>query len=190
MPIKPGLKCHYGPTNTFLVETAIGLMELVCCPKGVHSLSQLSTITDANFKPRPGQKVCVKSQLYQDNGYTYKPAVQCVEWLRDYFSPGRITSEPPRLCITGAKEGSFTGKVWKTLAEKVTYGQTISYRDLAVLCECPNGSRAIGQAMRSNPYQLIVPCHRVIQSSGKLGNYSSGQKNTVKEWLLNHEEAI
>jgi methylated-DNA-[protein]-cysteine S-methyltransferase len=42
--------------------------------------------------------------------------------------------------------------------------------------------------MRRNPFQLIVPCHRVIRSNGVMGNYGGGERNTVKFWLLKHEQ--
>ncbi|PSN50012.1 hypothetical protein C0J52_03293 [Blattella germanica] len=48
-------------------------------------------------------------------------------------------------------------------------------------------AQAVGNAMASNPLQIIVPCHRVIRSGGLLGQYSRGTKNTVKLWLLEHE---
>ena len=84
---------------------------------------------------------------------------------------------------------SFTENVWKTLATEVPLGTTISYGNLAVKSGGkPTASRAVGQVMRNNPVGIIVPCHRVVLSSGSIGNYSGGQKNCVKEWLLHHEK--
>ena len=51
-------------------------------------------------------------------------------------------------------------------------------------------SRAAGGAMRLNQVPLLVPCHRVVQSGGKLGNFMSGKGVVLKEWLLKHEGAI
>jgi len=48
-------------------------------------------------------------------------------------------------------------------------------------------SRAVGAAMKSNPFQLMVPCHRVINSGSKMGAYSGSRRNKTKEWLLKHE---
>ena len=76
-----------------------------------------------------------------------------------------------------------------TLASKVPLGTTITYGQLAVKSGGKStSSRAVGQAMRNNPVGIIVPCHRVILSSGKIGNYSGGLKNCVKQWLLDHEK--
>ena len=78
--------------------------------------------------------------------------------------------------------------MWQTLAEKVGFGSTVSYGGLAELSgSTSKASRAVGQAMRTNPVMVIVPCHRVLPSSGALGNYSGGCKNSVKAWLLKHE---
>lgn len=57
------------------------------------------------------------------------------------------------------------------------------------MCGNARACRAVGMAMRNNQISLIMPCHRVIQSGGKVGNYSGGQKNKIKEWLLKHEGA-
>lgn len=86
--------------------------------------------------------------------------------------------------------GSFTSTAQKVLTEKVLYGQTISYKNLAALCGNEKACRAVGMAMRNNPISFIVPCHRVITHSGHLGNYSGGHKNKIKQWLLTHENAI
>ncbi|XP_067672753.1 methylated-DNA--protein-cysteine methyltransferase-like isoform X2 [Haliotis asinina] len=192
MPGKAKLACHHGPTNTFTVTTPIGNMELISCPKGLHFLNQGDSINDDNFKPDLSVKVEVKSQLYQDNGYTYKPALVCVDWLRAYFNQPRLEKDPvmPTICPSVVKEGSFTARVWKTLPEQVGFGQTISYGELAKLCESPRASRAVGMAMATNVIQLIMPCHRVINSNGQLGNYAWGKKNSVKDWLLRYEGAI
>lgn len=48
-------------------------------------------------------------------------------------------------------------------------------------------SQAVGSAMAANPLQILVPCHRVIRSDGSVGQYSRGRKNSVKNWLLEHE---
>jgi methylated-DNA-[protein]-cysteine S-methyltransferase len=76
------------------------------------------------------------------------------------------------------------------LAEQTTYGNTTSYGELAALCGSPKASRKVGTAMRNNPVQLIIPCHRVIRSNGTIGDYSGGTKNSVKMWLLKMEGII
>ena len=86
---------------------------------------------------------------------------------------------------------SFSSRVRQALAEKVGFGETVSYAQLACLAgSTATSSRAVGQVMRNNPFMIVVPCHRVILSTGAIGNYSGGNKNTMKEWLLKHEGVL
>ncbi|MDE1829762.1 MAG: MGMT family protein [Thaumarchaeota archaeon] len=66
-------------------------------------------------------------------------------------------------------------KVYKKLLE-VPEGQVTTYGELAKAVGLKNGQRAIGRIMNKNPYPVIVPCHRVIMSSGKVGGYAWGEK--------------
>ena len=67
----------------------------------------------------------------------------------------------------------FQNLVWKEIL-KIPYGQTMSYKEIAVRIGQPNSSRAVANACGKNPYPIIIPCHRVICSNGKLGGYSGG----------------
>ncbi|MHB1274537.1 MAG: methylated-DNA--[protein]-cysteine S-methyltransferase [Candidatus Humimicrobiaceae bacterium] len=78
----------------------------------------------------------------------------------------------------------FEKKVWSELV-KVPYGKTISYKGMAGLVGKPNACRATGTAIGKNPLLILVPCHRVIKSSGGMGNFSSGVK--IKKFLLDLE---
>ena len=75
----------------------------------------------------------------------------------------------------------FQQKVWRALQE-IEYGETISYATLAQRVDSPKGFRAVAQANGKNPFSIIVPCHRVIASDGKLGGYTGGLDK--KEYLL------
>ncbi|NBV83082.1 MGMT family protein, partial [bacterium] len=75
----------------------------------------------------------------------------------------------------------FQRRVYQELMA-IGVGQTISYRDLAARVGRPNGARAIGNAMAKNPFLIVVPCHRVIESNGGLGGFASGLD--VKRALL------
>lgn len=65
----------------------------------------------------------------------------------------------------------FQIKVWKEIS-KIPYGETRTYKDLAVAIGSPNSSRAVANACGKNPYAPTIPCHRVVRSDGKLGGYS------------------
>ncbi len=78
----------------------------------------------------------------------------------------------------------FQQKVWQELA-KIPYGQTISYKDLAAKANAKLAARAVGTAMAKNPLCIILPCHRVLPVSGKVGNYAGGP--AIKSKLLKIE---
>lgn len=79
---------------------------------------------------------------------------------------------------------AFQARVWKALAD-IPYGTTASYQDIARAVGRPGASRAVGQANHHNPLAPIVPCHRVVNSSGGLGGYGGGME--LKKNLLAHE---
>lgn len=75
-------------------------------------------------------------------------------------------------------------KVYKKLLE-VPKGKITTYGELAKAIGLKNGQRVIGKIMNKNPYPVIVPCHRVIKSDGKIGGYAWGEK--VKAKMLSNE---
>jgi methylated-DNA-[protein]-cysteine S-methyltransferase len=78
----------------------------------------------------------------------------------------------------------FQTRVWAALAE-IPYGETATYGEIAAQVGNPKASRAVGMANNRNPIALIIPCHRVIGSTGKLVGYGGGLP--TKEFLLNLE---
>ena len=85
------------------------------------------------------------------------------------------------------KGTDFQIRVWKEIS-KIPYGETRTYKDIAVAIGKPNSCRAVANACGKNPYLPEIPCHRVIRSDGKLGGYSGagGIKKKVK--LLREEQ--
>ena len=81
----------------------------------------------------------------------------------------------------------FQLKVWEALRQ-IPYGETRSYKEIAIAIENPKGVRAIGMANNRNPISIITPCHRVIGTNGKLVGYAGGLH--LKEYLLNHETKV
>lgn len=84
------------------------------------------------------------------------------------------------------KGTDFQLKVWETLL-KIPMGQLSTYGSIAYQIEKPNASRAVGTAIGSNPVAFLIPCHRVIQSSGIFGGYMWG--NTRKTAIIGWEGA-
>jgi methylated-DNA-[protein]-cysteine S-methyltransferase len=74
--------------------------------------------------------------------------------------------------------------VWKELL-KIPYGETITYKELAIRIGDVRATRAVGNANGKNKLSIIVPCHRVIGTNGKLTGYAGGLDK--KQWLLEHE---
>lgn len=68
----------------------------------------------------------------------------------------------------------------------VSYGQTVSYKDIAIMIKNPNAVRAVGGALNKNPLMLFVPCHRVIKHDKSLGGFAGGAE--LKRYLLNLEQ--
>ncbi len=75
-------------------------------------------------------------------------------------------------------------KIYKKLLE-VPKGQITTYGELAKAVGLKNGQRVVGKIMNKNPYPVIVPCHRVVMSTGKIGGYAFGEQIKIK--LLNDE---
>jgi len=82
------------------------------------------------------------------------------------------------------KGTGFQQSVWRALCE-IPYGETASYKDIAVRVGNPNAVRAVGMANNRNPIAIVIPCHRVIGSNGQLVGYRSGLEN--KRLLLELE---
>ncbi len=83
----------------------------------------------------------------------------------------------------------FQQKVWQAV-QKIPYGQTVSYSDIAEIIQKPNALRAVGTAIGANPVPIIIPCHRVIAKNGKLGGYSGGLEMKKKLLLLEKESVF
>jgi methylated-DNA-[protein]-cysteine S-methyltransferase len=79
----------------------------------------------------------------------------------------------------------FQKTVWQAL-QTIPYGETRSYKDIAVLAGSPKAFRAVGMANNRNPVSIIIPCHRVIGSNGDLVGYGGGLP--VKKYLLELEQ--
>lgn len=78
----------------------------------------------------------------------------------------------------------FQKKVWRATSA-IPYGETRTYADIAKAIGHPKAVRAVGTALGKNPVCVVVPCHRVVPSSGGIGNYAYGK--AMKQWLLDHE---
>ena len=81
---------------------------------------------------------------------------------------------------------NFQKMVWKEIS-KIPYGETRSYKQIAINIGRPNSSRAVANACGKNPYPEIIPCHRVVRSDGLVGGYSLKGGIKQKKLLLKKE---
>lgn len=122
--------------------------------------------------------LCVKSNL--------KIFDETKRWLDIYFS-GKEPNFTPKYKVEGLS--AFRGKVFQIM-EKIPYGRTLAYGDIArEIGKNENkkmSAQAVGGAVGWNPICIIIPCHRVLGRDGKLTGYGGGIKN--KKWLLELEK--
>jgi methylated-DNA-[protein]-cysteine S-methyltransferase len=120
-------------------------------------------------------------RLHTDAGPDDGTFADVAAQLDEYFAGARKRFEL-KLKPAGT---TFEQRVWDALVE-IPYGETVSYGELAR--ELGSVARAVGRANAVNPISIVVPCHRVVGSTGKLTGYAGGLD--VKRKLLDHERGI
>jgi len=151
------------PVSYTQMESPVGPLLLAANDQGLREILFVNGRSSA--RPRPS---------WREDKAVLKETIQ---QLRAYFAGDLEDFDLPL-----APEGTpFQLKVWKRLCE-IPYGKTISYGELARRIGNPNAARAVGLANGSNPIPIIIPCHRVIGSNGKLTGYGGGLP--IKEKLL------
>lgn len=151
-------------TQFAIMNTPIGSLLIAENPSGVSAI-----IFDADSFSIPDSWIQVE-QL----------SSEVIKQVQQYFNGERYEFDLPL-----APEGtSFQLEVWRAL-EKIPYGETISYLDLAKRIGKPAAVRAVGAANGANPLPIVIPCHRVIGHNGKLTGYGGGLDK--KQYLLSME---
>lgn len=105
--------------------------------------------------------------------------------LDEYFAGRRQVFDHP---IDWQRSRGFRLAVRRRLYADVAFGQTVTYKQLAAMSGSPNAARAVGSAMATNPLPIVVPCHRVLDSAGRLHGYGGGLP--MKAALLRLEGAL
>ncbi len=144
----------------------IGPLFLVASVRGLRSVFWLDQGIPKDKEAFPEEEMILK---------------KAVQEMTEYFE-GKRKKFQVSLDIQGTE---FQVRVWKRLLE-IPYGETRSYKEIAVGVKAPKASRAVGTAIGKNPLCLIVPCHRVIGSDGGIGGYSGGLD--IKRKLLEFEQ--
>ncbi|MBN3554506.1 methylated-DNA--[protein]-cysteine S-methyltransferase [Fictibacillus nanhaiensis] len=137
-----------------------------------------------------GTKTVVQSILFVDREKAVEdqediPSVllDCRDQLLEYFNGKRQTFTFP----FKSSGTPFQHTVWNSLID-IPFAETASYRDIAISLQNEKAVRAVGNANGKNKLSIVVPCHRIIGSSGKLTGYAGGLWR--KEWLLHHEKKV
>ena len=117
--------------------------------------------------------------------YSPKHTAEAARQLREYLMGKRRKFTFP-IDWSGLKPFQKSA-LRATLA--IPYGETRTYQDLAQQIGHPRAARAVGRAEATNPMPLVIPCHRVLGTDGKLHGYGGGEGLPTKEWLLKMEGA-
>jgi methylated-DNA-[protein]-cysteine S-methyltransferase len=164
------------PSSVYVtaVETALGWMALAWGPAGLVELTlPLPAREDALQRLRARRPVVLAAEP--------PDVADLAETLRCYFQGQPVAFDTPldQRCLT-----PFQRRVYK-LTRAIPWGETRTYGDLARAAGSPGAARAVGQCMARNPWPILVPCHRVVGSDGRLTGYGGGLD--MKRWLLDME---
>ena len=107
---------------------------------------------------------------------------RAVEQLHEYFAGTRTDFDLP-VSLAGTE---FQKAVWQELTV-LPFGGVVSYGEIGSATGRATAGRAVGGAVGANPIPIIVPCHRVLASDGRITGYSGGNGIPTKVWLLDHE---
>ncbi len=160
-----------------LTESPVGLLFVGGSSAGVHRVEFLDGPQD---EERHAVRLSVDSGL--PTRRDVEGAAPVLAQLADYFAGDRQTFD---LTLT-PRGTAFQRQVWEAL-RPIPYAVTTSYGAIAASIGRPTASRAVGAANGQNPIAIVVPCHRVIGSTGALTGYGGGMER--KRWLLDHEAA-
>ncbi len=144
-------------------KSPIGILEIICENNKLVSLK----LVDCS------EKTTVETDFIKD----------IKNQLDEYFSGKRKVFD----IKINPKGTDFQKLVWKEL-QKIPYGKTKSYSEIAVVAGNKNAQRAVGNACNKNPIMIIIPCHRVVSKNNNLGGYAYGSE--IKQKLLNIENDI
>lgn len=154
--------------NYTVMKSSVGEVTLVADNVSLRAIYWL------NQKP---DRVKFPDLENNDSNHVLKSAVK---QLKTYFSGTRREFDIPLRPVGTV----FQEEVWLAL-RSISYGETVSYSDIAKQIGRPKAVRAVGAAIGKNPLSIMIPCHRVIGANGKLIGFAGGL--STKEFLLNLE---
>jgi AraC family transcriptional regulator, regulatory protein of adaptative response / methylated-DNA-[protein]-cysteine methyltransferase len=147
-----GLEIRYGTA-----QTPFGEMFGAQTPRGICALS--FSDSGGNDEQEALRNQWVAARVVRDDAIAQRTAQQIFE--------GRTTEQPLRIVAAGT---NFQIRVWRALLE-IPFGAVRTYQEIARAIGAPASSRAVGNALAANPIAYLIPCHRVILSTGAVGQY-------------------
>ena len=161
--------------NTIIIETPLGEMVAGATDEGVCLLE----FHDRRILPTEYKDlVKLLKTTIQEGENTHLKTL--IKQLKEYFDGNRKEFSIP-LITPGSV---FQQAVWKEL-QNIHFGSTRSYQEQAMALNMPDSIRAVANANGMNRIAIVIPCHRVIGSDGRLTGYGGGLRR--KKWLLDHE---
>jgi methylated-DNA-[protein]-cysteine S-methyltransferase len=158
---------HIGELN----DTPVGDLRLVVSDKGLIAVEWANSQLDFDSYLRPFEPDAVTPYANE---------------LREYLEGNRRRfSFPINWTIFRPFQKQSLQAVFK-----IPYGETRTYSEIAAEINHPRAYRAVGRANATNPMPIVIPCHRLIGSDGKLHGYGGGAGLPTKEWLLRMEGAV
>lgn len=162
-----------GPSRSWYCSYSSPVGELVLTSDG-------EALTGLHLPRQDGSPAALSGAEWRRDEAPFREAIA---QLDEYFG-GERTTFRLRMSMGGTP---FQRLAWDALLT-IPFGGTISYAEQARRIGRPGAARAVGAANGRNPIAIVVPCHRVIGSSGTLTGYGGGLP--LKEWLLNHEAEV
>ncbi len=165
-------------THEMFMYTPIGKLKVVEEENYIIELSLLekNKLQDLNCEMAPAE-----TKMTDDGNEDSPLLLTAKRQLEEYFAGERKLFTLP----LKPKGTTFQQKVWKALLD-IPYGETRSYKEVAIQAGNEKACRAVGMANNRNPIMILVPCHRVIGTNGAMVGYGAGI--SVKEYLLNLEQ--
>ncbi len=149
---------------TVCVDSPLGPLAISGTPAGISAVRYMDAPTGTHTPPND----------------LPAPVQAYMQQLADYFAGTRRAFDVP-LALAGTP---FQQRVWAAV-QRIPFGETRAYLQIAGELGNPQAVRAVGGANSRNPAAILVPCHRVIGSSGDITGYAGGLWR--KQWLLAHE---
>jgi O-6-methylguanine DNA methyltransferase len=175
--------------NSASLSTPVGDLLIQATAEEIVSIVFIDQEKEDLFSP-----LILKDAIQEDDFVQLRKApllIEASKQIKEYFQGTRCYFKLPLRTFGTPIEQKVTRFV-----SIVPYGHVVSYLDVARMVHIENGARFIGNCMRKNPLPILIPCHRVITSTGKMGGFSAGAERKKfllqwekTNWEMNHESS-